>query len=150
MLTAPGNQRGVIDPAIGRRYNEGRADFSHAFIGHTNDSHLRNMLVLQQLVFDFCGVAVEATRDKHVFQAISNSNIAVRIECSDVTRVQPAIRINGLSGSLRIIEIAHHHIVATNHDFTGLVRVADATLCIHDGHLNVGDGAPRGVGNDVG
>ena len=91
--------------------------------------------MLQQLIFDLSWVAVEAARDKHVFQAIGDADIAIDIECSDVTRVQPAIRIDRVSRGLGVIKIARHDVIASHHNFAGLVCVADATISIHDGHL---------------
>ena len=88
-------------------------------VGPADDGGLGD---LGQLVNDASisrGIDVLAAADDHVLGAVDQDEIAVLVEPTDVTGVQPAVD-DGLGGLLGPVQIAAHHVGALDHNLAGL------------------------------
>lgn len=67
----------------------------------------------------------------YIMYLYSSSDIqkVVTINPANVTRVQPALIINGFFGLGLVVEIAHEYVAPTHHDLSRSVLADGATEC---------------------
>ncbi|MCY1451869.1 hypothetical protein D9M71_687580 [compost metagenome] len=118
------------------QHHAGTTDLAHARIGNADHRHLGDGRVRQQCGFDLCRVAVEAADDEHVLEAVGNGQVALRVQAPDVTRVQPALGVDGLGGGSWVLEIPLHDVEAAQADFPGLALGQGAVGSVADAHFS--------------
>ena len=72
----------------------------------------------QQNAFDFNGRNILSAADDHIFQAIANFDVAVRMNHGRVAGVKPTVA-HCLGSCVHVVVITTHHYVATHHDLAG-------------------------------
>ncbi|MCY1198788.1 hypothetical protein D9M72_101760 [compost metagenome] len=89
-------------------HDESRRQFALQLVGDTSDSSNRHPRVLTENSFEFGGINIESASDDHVFQSVYDKNIAVAVLVCQVSGMEPTVRIDGLSRSIRAVQIASH------------------------------------------
>src|SRR5215467_10025504 len=82
-------------------------------IGYPNDLHIGDFGMANQEFLDLAREEVLAAANDHVFEATHNVDIALRVHGGQVTRMEPAVCINGLSSRVFHIVVACHNHEAT-------------------------------------
>ncbi|MNH19653.1 hypothetical protein D3C79_793970 [compost metagenome] len=106
--------------------------------------------MLDQTSLYLCRIAVEATDNEHILEAVGNLQVAMYIQIADIARVEPTLGINGLRGRLRVIEITPHHMKTAQADFPRHARGDRLVIRRTDAHFSAFDGPATGAGNNVG
>src|SRR5687768_11544807 len=86
--------------------------------------------MLAEQFLDLGRIAVGSAGDVHIFLAVGDLQIAVRIEYADVAGVQPTVLVDRGFGSGRIIQISLHDAVAAHEYFTLSSRRHRTTVVI--------------------
>ena len=99
---------------------------------------------------DLGRVGVEAADDEHVLLAVGDVDVAVGVHHGDVAGVEPSLGIDRLGRLLRLVEVAGGHDVAPHQELAlGAPGHLGPGVVDHP-QLDVGDGAARGGGDDLG
>src|SRR5207253_11314854 len=93
---------------------------------------------------------VEAADDEHVLRAVGDAQVPALVHHRDVAGVEPAVVVDAGRGLGRVVEVAAHHVVPTDHDLTRLPTGHLDAGVVDDEHLDVGDRASARGGNRLG
>ena len=88
-------------------------------------------------IFDLLGVDVLSPTDDHVLDAIDQGQVAVLVEDSDVTGMQPTI-LDGLRSLLRLTQIATHHVATLDDHLSGSPGGRKGSVLGKNGNLLAG------------
>ncbi len=94
------------------RHDERSRHFSEPGVRHGDDRHLGDVRMLQERGLDFGGGHIEAADDDDVLFAVDDAQVAVRSQKTDITGMQPTLRVDGLPGPFGVLEILVHHVEA--------------------------------------
>src|SRR5205823_7326598 len=112
-------------------------DADHLDVGHVG--------VGVEELLDLPGIDVLSTADDHVLDAADDVDVAVGVHRGQVAGVHPAAAVDGLSGALGVVPVAHHHRVAPGAQLARRAGGHDpAGLGVDDLHLDVGVDPPDG------
>jgi len=92
LLAAAGDQPSLTNLNSLLRHHIGPANLAQALVGHADHSHLRNGQGLGQQPLDLGRVAIEATDDEQVLDAVGDAQV---VEYAYVAGVPIAIRVDG-------------------------------------------------------
>ena len=110
------------------------------FVRQSDNCDLLHRGMAQQNAFDFNGRNILAAADDHIFQAIANFDVAVRMNHGRVAGVKPTVA-HCHGSCLRVVVITAHHYVATHYDLADRLAIVRnlGTLIIHHSCLARGD-----------
>ena len=114
-------------------------------IGLAHDRDFEDSGQAADRVLDLLGVEVLSAPDDHVFDPVDEGQIAVLVEPAHVSGPQPAVD-DGLSGRLRIAEIARHHDVAGDEDLAARTGRYVLKVLIDDPYPLAGQRLADGAG----
>src|SRR6266699_2688585 len=95
----------------GLQHDARHHEFTPLGIRYSEDSRFANSWMSVENCFDFAGINIFATCDNHVFQAVKDVEIAVRILIADVSRAKHSVS-KCESRVLRIVPVAPHDVGA--------------------------------------
>src|SRR5262249_11625665 len=90
-------------------------------VGDADHSGCGDGRVRVQLLLDLTRIDVEATADDQLLLAVHDEEIAVVIDIAHVPSVEPATA-HHLGRSLRLVEVALHHVVPADHDLPDVLE----------------------------
>ena len=91
-------------------------------VRHADGSALQHARQGRQHVFQFVGVDVETGDQNHVFLAVDNAHVAVRLDDRNVTGLQPTFAVEDLGGGIFALPVALHHLRAFDAQLADLTQ----------------------------
>src|SRR5207302_3730423 len=119
----------------GLQHDASHHEFTPLGIRYSEDRHFANRGKFVDDRFDLAGVNIFATCDDHVFQAVKDVEIAVRILIADVSRAKHSVSKRE-SGVLRIVPVAPHDIGAPCDQFPVLPDFHFLSCFVLDSQIN--------------
>ena len=110
-------------------------------VGDGDHGALQHSGMLGHRLLHFDGRDVLATGNDHIFLAVAQLDVAIGMPDRDIAGMEPATRERG-SGSLRVVVVALHHVIAVHNDLAHRLTVAR-----HIVHMLIHDASA--VSNDV-
>src|ERR1700692_3127491 len=104
-------------------------------IGYSEDCHFANRGMSVDDRFDLAGINIFAACDDHVFQAVEDVEIAVRILIADVSRAKHSV-LKCESRVLRIVPVAPHDVSTPCDQFTALPDFNFLSGLVLDSQIN--------------
>src|ERR1700731_3107335 len=125
----------------GLQYDTSHHEFTPLLIRYSEDRRFANRGMFVDDRFDLAGINIFATCDDHVFQAVEDVEIAVRILIADVSRAKHSVSKRE-SRVLRIVPVAPHNVGASCDQFPMLPDFHLPSLFVFDSQVNSWTGSP--------
>src|ERR1700687_1932571 len=123
------------------QYDASHHEFTPLRVRNSEDRHFTNCGMFVDDRFDLAGINIFATCDDHVFQAVEDVEIAVRILIADVSRAKHSVS-KCESRVLRIVPVAPHDVGAPGDQFAALPDFYYLSRLVFDSQVNSWTGPP--------
>src|ERR1700692_3797428 len=125
----------------GLQHDASHREFTPLRIGYSEDCYFANRGMSVDDRFDLAGINIFAACDDHVFQAVEDVEIAVRILIADVSRAKHSVS-KCESRVLRIVPIAAHDVGAARDQFAVLPDFHFFSRLVFDSQIYSWTGPP--------
>ena len=90
---------------------------------------------------EFGGWNLETVVLDELLEAIDDEQVPVRVDVADIAGAKPAIGIDRALGGLGVVQVADHHLWATNEQFTAFAHAeVGSGLWVDDSALRIRGG----------
>src|SRR6476661_808756 len=118
---AVSNQIIGAESSSGLAHHACRHELAPLRVGYSEDCCFQNRRMLVNDGFDLAGIDILSAGDDHVFHAVEDIEIAVRVAVANVARPKQSV-LKREPGLLRIVPVTAHDVGAARHQLTALSR----------------------------
>src|SRR5210317_1244821 len=111
-------------------------DLTRALIGDSDGRGFQYAVQLDNDIFDFIGIYIEAGNENHVFLAILYPEETIFIHTADIAGPQPATRQHYFGRIFRELPVALHDLRALDADFANLAKRQVVAVVASDHHVS--------------
>ncbi len=114
-------------------HDEGFRHLAGVVVRHRNHGRVGNPWMLQQQRLELGRRHLEAFHLDQLLQPIDDREITVGVDHADITRAQPAVRVERACSCFRVVEVALHYLRTPHPHLAALADVdVAARLGVHD------------------